>query len=249
MSIPRIAHFTSHKAVLPEDEQFVVDEFKRLHPDWEVKIWNDEMNAEAFKRHLPEHAEMILKLPHGVLRADIARYLFLKQDGGWYFDTDYQVLQNLDQYSDYDLILPISWAKDDPSTDYAGLDKYCNSVMASILGHPFWDTLLAESMNRLKTWPVALNMIEELTGPDLVTQVAHSHPEVLGNHWMPAQPLFHPRLAGYPVKAEDYPDAYGAHWCKGGWRDLSFMGRVKRRLARMRKSNRVRNFVANLNKS
>ncbi|MDI9636722.1 glycosyltransferase [Kamptonema cortianum] len=243
MSIPRVAHFTTHKAKLPDDEQFVVDEFVRLHPNWKVKIWSDEMNERLFREHLPDHAEMILKLPFGVIRADLARYLYLKSEGGWYLDTDYQVFKPLDEFSDCELVLPISWGADDPTNDYRGIDKVCNSIMGSRAGHPFWDVVIAEAIRRIESGPVSINTIEEISGPDLLTQTRASHLNLVEDSVSPEQRLFHPRITSYPVPPSEFKDSFGAHWCKGAWRRLDFIGHLLWRIAYIQKRGRVRNWM------
>jgi mannosyltransferase OCH1-like enzyme len=243
MSLPRIAHFTTSLPVLPEDEQRVINQFKKIHPQWDVKIWRDQDKDDLFRRHLGDQYQLVSNLPYGVMKADIARYLFLKEEGGWYIDTDYQVLKSLDEFSYHSLVLPVSWNKDDPSNSYPGLDKVCNSIMASEPGHPFWDQVVFESLLRIKKERVTVNRIEEMTGPDMLTQVLAIHPEKANEVFMPEQKYFHPRIKAYPVTSSEYPVAYGVHWCKGSWRNATLFGKVVRRLNRVLKARRIKKWI------
>ena len=72
--------------------------WKRLHPDWEVIVWTDEMFAEYLDDSAYVRACLERK-KYGFL-SDYFRFTVLYRFGGVYIDTDVELLKPLDGFLD-----------------------------------------------------------------------------------------------------------------------------------------------------
>lgn len=182
---------------------------------WEIRVWSDADNEALLQKHFPQHIEVYRALPFGVMRADVARLVYMHALGGWYSDTDYEWLR-LPAFEPR-VVLPMSRE-----------NRVGNAVFGSVAGHPFW----AIAVERLFAQPglheATRDTIEVLTGPEFVTTLsadAKSHPDV----WLAPRELFHS-----PVVSAG-SQAYGVHHTAGTWRANRLKWRVagmKRRLVR-----------------
>ena len=68
------------------------DEACRLHPDWEHVTWRDPVDASSFPFTSPYWADC----ESGAQLADLIRAEDLLHNGGWYIDSDVQMLRPLD---------------------------------------------------------------------------------------------------------------------------------------------------------
>lgn len=104
-SIPKIIHqiWVGPKPI-PEKYIKLGETWKKLHPDWEYKLWRDEdiKDWDFGSKDLYEKASSYQE------RADVLRYEILNKYGGIYVDTDYEALQNFDELaSKYDFFASI----------------------------------------------------------------------------------------------------------------------------------------------
>jgi hypothetical protein len=81
--IPPIAHFIWLGSELPEFTRSNIARFEKLHPDWDIKLWQ-EIPAEV----PTQIKELILKLPLLCTRSDVLRIWLLHEYGGIYVDAD-----------------------------------------------------------------------------------------------------------------------------------------------------------------
>ena len=82
------------KAEMPADQKKYVEGWKKIHPDYEIILWTDEM----FNKYLDDSLfvkEAISRKKYGFL-ADYFRFYVLYHFGGIYLDTDVEVLKNFD---------------------------------------------------------------------------------------------------------------------------------------------------------
>ena len=95
--IPKIIHACwLGKGEMPADQKAYVEGWKRLHPDWEVIVWTDEM----FAPYLHDSAfvrEAIARRKYGFL-SDYFRFTVLHAFGGVYIDTDVELFKPLDAF-------------------------------------------------------------------------------------------------------------------------------------------------------
>ncbi len=181
----------------------------------------------------PLYKNILKKKAHGYTgqASDVIRLELLKQFGGFYLDTDYEVFQSLKPYSKvYDLVVGL-----DPMSPFLG-----NAFMASHTHHPF----LAKSLELIKrnfskkAPPYVNRKINDnittlaLTGPVMVT-VAFTSSAGKGENIdivLPPQSLY-PTTDGFcPTKEIVVPDGrlpaqcIGAHYWDNAWTDPRFVG-------------------------
>src|SRR6188474_231200 len=144
MAIPRILHLTSARVPLAGvEENFFRRNARVLGDGWTYRIWSDAENDAAVAQHFPELADAYRALPYGVMRADIARLVYMHADGGWYADTDYEWLRDPTEVAaEYDLVLPLSRDADDAGGECVG-----NAVFGSIARHPFWAAVVFDVLS------------------------------------------------------------------------------------------------------
>ncbi len=89
--IPKIMHQIWDGPIPPLYQNYL-DECKRLHPDWEFKIWSDQdaQNLDMFAKDAFNNA------PFYVPKADILRFELLYQFGGVYRDMDVKCYRPID---------------------------------------------------------------------------------------------------------------------------------------------------------
>lgn len=78
----------AHADTLTNDMKFSISEWKRLHPHFVHRFWDDEACDEFMRERFPELYSTYIDLPFGVQRADMFRITVLYDRGGIYADTD-----------------------------------------------------------------------------------------------------------------------------------------------------------------
>jgi hypothetical protein len=92
--IPKIMHqIWIGRSDLPPLYQNYLDECKKLHPDWEFRLWDDKSAQELNMEYLDLYDKM-RNIPG---RADILRYEILYKFGGLYRDMDVKCLRPVDE--------------------------------------------------------------------------------------------------------------------------------------------------------
>lgn len=95
--IPKIIHACWFgNAEMPQEQKEYIEGWRKLHPDYEIKIWDDE----AFKEYLDDSLfvrEAIQKKKYGFF-SDYFRFTVLYKFGGIYVDTDVEMFKNLDEF-------------------------------------------------------------------------------------------------------------------------------------------------------
>jgi hypothetical protein len=198
---------------------------------WEVRIHSDADNSVLVRRYFSDLADEFERLPYGVMRADVARLVYLYVYGGWYADTDYEWLRPPTvEVLEYDLVLPRSREGRPSSGGTLG-----NAVLASVPGHPFWAEAVREIF--LHPIPAALsrNHVEMVTGPGLMTRLQDRAARYPGT-WFAPRPLFHTPVS--EVHNVPAPGAFGIHHCRGSWRADALRWRLAMAARRVRRAAR-----------
>lgn len=95
--IPKIIHACwLGNGEMPDDQKEYIEGWKKLHPDYEIKIWTDE----TFNEYLDDSLfvkEALERKKYGFL-SDYFRFTVLYKFGGIYVDTDVEMLKNLDEF-------------------------------------------------------------------------------------------------------------------------------------------------------
>jgi len=172
-SIPKIIHQIWVDSEIPERFRSFRDSWLRHHADWTHRLWTDDELDSYIRSIDPEVYDVYKGHSRPICRADIARYVILKNEGGLYVDLDFECFKPLDQlFADGALVFGI-----EPATHVAsakaqerGLKRIlCPSLIASPPNHVFWDAVFAAlKLNRDKT------DVLDATGPFLLTNVFQS---------------------------------------------------------------------------
>ncbi len=163
--IPKILHFTWKSQVLPQQMQTYYDAWRRLHPDWKIRLWTDDDMRAFVAETYPETLATYDSYPKMIQRADAFRYLVLGALGGVYADLDVEPFRNIDGLLDYDCFLGIEPLEHIfPDRHHQGVPfLLTNAFMGSVPGHPLWRQII-EDMPRLADQETFYS-----TGPSMVT--------------------------------------------------------------------------------
>lgn len=170
--IPRV----THQVWVGSDPPDYLLDYRRTvlaaHPAWRHALWDDAAIDRLGLRNqaLYDNAERITGHPHlaGQLRSDIARMEILLRFGGVYLDMDCEVRRPLDPLLDAECFL--GWETDGMWAN--------NAVMGAVAQHPFIEACVTLVADNVRGWrfPVRPN---KATGPQFITRVLRSFPEVV----------------------------------------------------------------------
>lgn len=92
--IPKIIHYCWFgRNPLPDSAQRCIDSWRKFLPDYEIKEWN-EYNFDV--NSIP-YTEQAYKAKKYAFVSDYARFWILYHEGGLYFDTDVEIIANMDE--------------------------------------------------------------------------------------------------------------------------------------------------------
>jgi len=169
MKIPKIIHQTWKNRDIPVEWQAFAESWRNFHPDWEYRLWTDD-DAYAFvEKVYPDFLPLYAAYPYNIERVDVVRYLILEHLGGVYADLDIECLRPIDELlAEHTCVLASQPPKHAQWHHETSL--VCNSFMASISDHPFWQMVreqLAQTDPRMQT---DLSVVHR-TGPNMLQRV------------------------------------------------------------------------------
>ncbi|HUD51329.1 glycosyltransferase family 32 protein, partial [Parvibaculum sp.] len=98
--IPRIIHQTWKTDRIPEGFRCWRQSWTAFNPGWRTELWSDRRLLDFVAANYPDLLDLFCAFPHGVMRADAARYMLLHRFGGVYADIDTECLAPLDRLAD-----------------------------------------------------------------------------------------------------------------------------------------------------
>ena len=219
MSIPKIIHQTWKDSCVPSSLRRTIRRNKSILFDFDYRLWTDDDNDQLIFDFFPQYFEVFQQLEFGVVKADIARIVYLYQYGGWYLDLDYQLVRRLDKFTDAGIVIPM--CRGEPR-------QYGNSILGSVEKHQFWLFYLEHIFNGLN----GLSSVDDIiavTGPGALTDCV--------NRWQdsceiltPERDFFHPSMEGFALIRYKFgfhdPRAIGFHRSVSSWRDNSWKKRM-----------------------
>ena len=198
---------------------------KKLHPDWEYRLWTDKDNLTFVSQNFPDFYKTFIDFPKNIMRADVIRYLIMEKIGGLYLDLDYEMIRSFD-YHTSSIILPMNRSEKfgDPENSLG------NSIFASVPNHQFWvdaREYLQKNKIELKNY---LQVLEE-TGPGFLTKIFYenSYEDIE----TPDRIFFHPPA---PKNKKEYYNilnngiSYGIHHGWGSWKERMTWTHVRKKL-------------------
>lgn len=91
--IPKIIHYCWFgRNPLPESAQKCIESWRKYLPDYEIKEWNED----NFDVNIIPYTEEAYRVKKYAFVSDYARFWILYKYGGLYFDTDVEVIKNMD---------------------------------------------------------------------------------------------------------------------------------------------------------
>jgi mannosyltransferase OCH1-like enzyme len=227
--IPKLVHQTSASKLLSPEEERLRRRIKALMPDWKINTWDDGDNAKIVMNSFPKYFDKFAAIRRGVVKADIARCVYLYSFGGVYIDTDYKILRPIDEeILQYHCVLPVS-RSEDPLSPYF---RVCNSVMASDARHPFWEEFLAQIFSVPNLEDLPEKVVEKVTGPEGLTKFYLDNRSRFPDIFVPPRKFFHPQIKYKGLSYDRSYPSYGAHLCWGSWRSRGILRDFKTLITR-----------------
>jgi mannosyltransferase OCH1-like enzyme len=213
--IPSIIHQTARTKDLTWEERRLAGRMLTILKGWQYHLWDDNDNERFVAGHFPQYVEQYRQIKRGVVKADLARYMYLYVRGGFYFDTDYKMLAPIgEDLLSQACVLPVSRGDAcNPSTMRLG-----NAVMGSVPRHAFWSDFLRELFAGGSLENLAEERIEKTTGPEGLTDFFLRHRESYTDVFLAPRSMFHPPLTRGNFSYQASSGTIGVHLCWGSWR-------------------------------
>jgi mannosyltransferase OCH1-like enzyme len=213
--IPKIIHQTAPSKNLSWEERRMSSRMRTILSDWQYSFWDDHDNDHLVAGYFPQFLERYRRIERGVVRADIARCMYLFAFGGFYFDTDYKLLAPIGEpVLMHACVLPISRGSIENLLTF----RLGNAVMGSVARHPFWEDFIDHLFCSGVLRNLPENRIEKTTGPEGLTNFFLANRQRYSDILLPAREIFHPKLTTANFSYEIRNDTIGAHLCWGSWR-------------------------------
>jgi mannosyltransferase OCH1-like enzyme len=213
--IPKIIHQTASTKNLSWEERRMSSRMRSILKNWTYAFWEDLDNDSLVAQYFPQFIDRYRKIERGVVRADLARCMYLYIHGGFYFDTDYKILAPIgEDILANTCVLPISRG----SVDDINSLRLGNAVMGSTPRHPFWQDFLHDLFSTGSLGNLSEDKVEKTTGPEGLTRFFIRNREKYPDVALPAREIFHPALTTANFSYEICSKTIGAHLCWGSWR-------------------------------
>jgi mannosyltransferase OCH1-like enzyme len=228
-AIPRRLYQTWKNEQVPSCWRSYQRSWRVQHPHWEHQLFTDHDLRELVHTHYGWFIPIYDAYPQHIMRVDAARYFLLHLHGGLYVDMDFESLRPIDPLlENHGLVFgcepPGHTAL--AAARQRGLRRIvCNALMASTVGHPFWEHVF-ELLVARRSEPDPL----DATGPFLLTGAAETY---MGAERLTVVPweLLYPvgipesEVQDYCSGAEWRAQAFGIHhWAGSWWRGPGTLG-------------------------
>lgn len=160
----KIIHQTWKTQDLPPNFKEWSNSWKKLHPQWEYKLWTDNDNRELVKSKYPWFLPVYDNLPLTINRVDVVRFLYLHAFGGIYADLDVEAIHAMDSIHNSSEIV----------FGFMSISMHRHNIPNAFMSskgpnHPFWLSALLETVKRSGSG----TFVEALTGPVLLTDIVN----------------------------------------------------------------------------
>lgn len=142
--IPRLIHQTvKSKLSIPSDVQRNIDSWKKVNPEWQHILYDDEDIMEFMETYHPESLDVFNSLDSIVEKTDMWRYAVLDTFGGVYADTDTLCIRPVEEWWGDNENATVAIGLEDSTTPFimkrnklTELIQFSQWTMASSPGHP-----------------------------------------------------------------------------------------------------------------
>jgi mannosyltransferase OCH1-like enzyme len=194
--IPKIFHnIWLGQEKIPDDFLAYHENWKKLHPDWEYKLWtdNDILNLDPYINNLINRSITFAS------KSNVLRVYVLYEYGGVYADTDFDWNKSLNPLLNNLAFVP------KPT-----FDVYNSAILGSIKNHQ-WPKLMIDSLENFVDLPPSW-------GPELVTSTLIKMFNSKTITILPRK-YFYPYLWTEESKpASCFPNSYAVHHWDKSWR-------------------------------
>lgn len=199
-------------------------------PEWRYNAWTDEDNFALVKKIFPKYAERYLQIVNGASKTDIARYLYMYQYGGIYFDTDFCFLRPIDEnLLSHFCILGI---EEEDFAELGGGPKLGNAFIGSQPGFALWRELVESIFNDLQKGVLG-PYAWQLSGPYALSAFLRNCIQYGEIVTILPRNVLYPKLVKFNLMGARAPETVGVHLCWSSWRDMSLLHRIKNRTRRV----------------
>lgn len=241
--IPKIIHYCWFgRNPIPAEYQRYIESWKKFLPDYEIKEWNED-NFDVNIIPFTKEAYGVKKYAYV---SDYARLKILYDNGGVYFDTDVEVIRNMD-----DIITSGAWMAVEKHNSKPNAEDQVNVGLGfSVEPH---DPILNEVMEYYENTHYIFpdGHLEQIPIVPIVTKV-------LRKHGMPAhvdKPIKVGKITIYPCdyfcpiefmssKMELTDQTYTIHHYSATW--MSWSDKLKMKKGHFFNSNKVGRFIKSL---
>ena len=226
--IPKIFHQSSK--YFTWEERKLARRAQALMPEWAYHAWTDEDNLALVEKFCPAHVEKYMNFPSGGCKVDVARYLYMYQYGGIYFDTDFYFFRPIDEnWLSHSCILGI---EDEDCSEFEDGIKLGNAFIGSQPGLALWPELVNSIFTRFQkdeVYPYGY-----LSGPQALTAFLRDHQLYRESITMLPPNVVYPKLIRFNLTGARDPETIGVHFCWGTWwLDKTLPHKIKNRTRRI----------------
>lgn len=233
--IPKIIHqIWGGNKPLPSYFEELSNSWKKLHPEWEYKLWNDyDIDCLVVKKY-PQYYDQFESFTYNMQRWDTVRYMILYTYGGIYADFDTECLKPIDELIEnkecFFSLEPFE------SAHINNKDiQLSTAIMGSIKGCDFMNKVLFDIFDNFKkleftdvhqkvmdvvssTGPLMLtNVFEKYSNKDLISIIPHSHLAFFHHHETMRYISNHLSDDEVEVLEKKLKDAYAVHYYFYDW--------------------------------
>jgi hypothetical protein len=198
-------------------------------PQWQYHAWMDEQNLKLVQELFPKEVKEYMRLPDGAAKTDIARYLYMYQYGGIYFDTDFCFYRAIDKsLLSHICILGI---EDEDMPELGGGPKLGNAFIGAEPGLALWTELVDSIFVRFRKGEISYAW--QLSGPYALTAFLRSHNRYAEIVTTLPRKVLYPKLTKFNLTSARELETIGVHLMWGSWRDTSLLHKLKNRTRRV----------------
>lgn len=214
---PHIIHFSLPDNVTDQQKE-AVETARRLHPHWEIKIWDDGNPVENARL-----AKYLARANSGAQRADLIRLDALYTYGGVYLDSDMVLVKSLDELAaHYHFFIGTEdgW-------------HLTNAQIAAAAQHPAIDAIITFLEENEPDWSLPPN---ETTGPVLFSRLLGWRPDVTV---LPRE-TFYPYNWNEQTVRHPHRGSYAEHLWAHSWNEVTGGGDTEQRQPTINAKARVK---------
>jgi mannosyltransferase OCH1-like enzyme len=231
--IPKIIHQTAKTKDLSWEERQLIRHNSKLLPGWEIHLWDDADNEKMIGDHFPEYIDKFRSIKRGVMKADIARLVYMHAFGGVYMDTDYKLFKSLNLANQHCVLGLESGSYSHEHNHFSANFKVGNAFFAAERGYPFFTDMVHEIFLRPMNDTPSDYDILTTSGPHSLTRFLQFNIGRYSEITIESPHVFYPdgRAKGLLIKKER--STIGGHLCWGSWRDKRISISIKNKGRRL----------------